>query len=245
MSVFSKKTYEEQEWISLADLMSGLMLLFLAIAVFYMLALTRSAAGVMQVEGELGPAICGAFERDSLRSQVPWNAVCDAETLTVRFENPEVLFESGRSDLTDEFKEILNGFFPGFLRELNSERYQDRITEIGIEGHTSSDWGLGTDQLLEGLEAYEANMALSQARSLSVLSYLARLEVSETVWDSWLRERITANGFSSARIIAPNGREDRDRSRRVEFSVRTDAEDRLREIYRQNDAGVSAAVSRP
>jgi outer membrane protein OmpA-like peptidoglycan-associated protein len=47
----------------------------------------------------------------------------------------------------------------------------------------------------------------------------------------WLRKYLTANGLSSAKaIVDDSGIEDGDRSRRVEFKVRTDAEGKIATI---------------
>jgi outer membrane protein OmpA-like peptidoglycan-associated protein len=163
MSVFGRKTYDEQEWISLADLMSGLM-----------------------------------------------------------------LFESGSAELQEAFKERLNSFFPIWLATFTTdERHRDFVREVSVEGHTSSEW-----EDLEGMPAYLQNMALSQARALSVLNYVIALPISRENWDPWLRERITASGLSSSKIKFTNGGfEDRRQSRRVEFRVITNAEERLRALF--------------
>jgi hypothetical protein len=47
----------------------------------------------------------------------------------------------------------------------------------------------------------------------------------------WLKQFVTANGLSSSRLIRDaDGLEDPDRSQRVEFRVRTDAEVRIAKI---------------
>ncbi len=111
------------------------------------------------------------------------------------------------------------------MRILTSRKYRDSISEVRIEGHTSSDWnGVAAS------DAYFRNMELSQARTRSTLAYVLSLPAdSEQV--SWLQRFVTANGLSSSRLILDDkGVEDVARSRRVEFRVRTDAETRLAKI---------------
>ena len=49
----------------------------------------------------------------------------------------------------------------------------------------------------------------------------------------WLKAHFTANGLSSAKLILnPDGSEDADNSRRVEFNVRTNADARIAEILK-------------
>ena len=225
MSVFAKKTYEEQEWISLADLMSGLMLLFLAIAVFFMVSLGRGFEDVQTGETNLRDSLNAAMTPEILAA---WVADFNDSTFTVTFLDQDLLFESGSAELQEAFKETLRSFFPIWLGPLiRNEQHGDLIRELSIEGHTSSYW-----EGLEGVEAYLQNMALSQARALSVLNYVVDLPVSQENWDPWLRERITASGLSSSKIkLTDEGFEDSGQSRRVEFRMITNAEERLRQLF--------------
>ncbi len=95
-----------------------------------------------------------------------------------------------------------------------------------IEGHTSTGWlGAASED-----EAYIFNMALSQARTRTTLAYLLSLSDVEEQ-KIWLRKYLTANGLSSAKaIIEDDGSENGERSRRVEFKVRTDAEGKIATI---------------
>ena len=105
----------------------------------------------------------------------------------------------------------------------------DDIAEIRIEGHTSSEWQVGTSPEA----AYIRNMELSQGRTRSVLEYalqIPSIQQNQKIHD-WLTRYLTANGLSSSKLIAyPDGRENRKESRRVEFRVRTNAEKRIVEI---------------
>jgi outer membrane protein OmpA-like peptidoglycan-associated protein len=155
-----------------------------------------------------------------------WKAQLLKNDLTIRFSEPEVLFATGSSELKPEFQAILQDFFPRYMRILTSGKYRDSISEVRIEGHTSSDW-IG---VASAGDAYFLNMELSQARTRSTLAYVLNLPADrEQV--AWLRRFVTANGLSSSRLIMDNkGMEDVARSRRVEFRIRTDAETRLAKI---------------
>ena len=225
----------EDHWIPLSDLMTGLMMMFLLIAIVYMIKVesdskllkeaserTKEIATVYKkIKNELYYDLWKAFEKDLPR----W----DAELLTdatLRFKAPDVLFDSGKADLKPRFREILNEFFPKYVSILTSPKYRDSIQEIRIEGHTSSYWlGAPTEQ-----DAYFQNMRLSQDRTRSALEFVMKLgAVSDNV--GWLREHVIANGLSySKRIFNSNGSEDVRRSQRVEFRVRTDADTRIDKI---------------
>jgi outer membrane protein OmpA-like peptidoglycan-associated protein len=76
-------------------------------------------------------------------------------------------------------------------------------------------------------------MGLSQARTRTVLQYVLTLPKIEDQ-EAWVRARLTANGLSSSKLIWQNDHltENQDASRRVEFKVRTNAEDRISDILK-------------
>lgn len=219
---------QEEHWIPLSDLMTGLMMIFMLVAIAFM----------VQVEAESKRIKSIAILYDEMRNQLyvdlkeefetdlrKWRGTLEPD-LSIRFEEPEVLFDTGQSLLKPQFSEILNSFFPRYVSILASEKYRDSIEEIRIEGHTSSIWASWTPPD----EAYFKNMELSQSRTRSTLEYVLLLpQVREL--KPWLTARLTANGLSSSRLrYNPDGTENREGSQRVEFRVRTNAEARIGEI---------------
>lgn len=101
-----------------------------------------------------------------------WDAEIDKQTLEVRFKSPDVLFGLGSTELKPKFKLILDDFFPRYLKVLDN--YQEHITEVRIEGHTSTDWTGTTNPDI----AYFNNMALSQGRTRAVLQYVYGIKIS-------------------------------------------------------------------
>jgi outer membrane protein OmpA-like peptidoglycan-associated protein len=219
---------EESHWIPLSDLMTGLMVIFLLIAVSYMMQVEADAARIKNVAiaySEIKDALFEDLNREFRNDLPKWNAQLLKSDLTIRFSEPEVLFATGSSELKPEFQRILQDFFPRYVRILTSRKYRDSISEVRIEGHTSSDW----NGVAAG-DAYFLNMELSQARTRSTLAYVMGLPADQEQL-AWLRKYVTANGLSSSRLITDaKGLEDVARSRRVEFRVRTDAETRLAKI---------------
>jgi len=167
-----------------------------------------------------------------------WNASIDKETLTIRFEEPEVLFTMGEVELKGRFKKILSNFFPRYITTLDQyarckQREKENkgcIEEIRIEGHTSSEWNVGVTTQ----EAYFLNMMLSQGRTRSVLQYCYALPDVKKF--NWMKSKIAAVGFSSSHpaIIEETGLEDKKRSRRVEFRVKTTVEKQLMKVIKPN-----------
>jgi len=224
----SNHVSEEEQWISLSDLMTGLMLIFMLLAIAYMVKQesesfkTKQVAVVYeQVRQELFDELMREFGKD-----LPvWDAEITPD-LAFRFRNPDILFTIGKHDLKPQFQNILSNFFPRYVRIITAGKYEGTIQEVRIEGHTSSQWL--TSATPE--EAYFLNMELSQSRTRSTLRFVMGLFEVKNKTD-WLRRNVTANGLSSSRLIThKDGTEDTDRSQRVEFHIRTDAEGWLENI---------------
>jgi outer membrane protein OmpA-like peptidoglycan-associated protein len=225
---------QEEHWIPLSDLMTGLMAMFLLISVLYMIQVESDARQIKDVAVAY-TAIRDSLYDDLMREFGPdlakWRAEIDKDQLSMRFTQPEVLFDTGKADLKPEFTTILDDFFPRYVRILTSEKYRENITEVRIEGHTSGFWSQATSED----EAYFLNMALSQARTRTTLSHVLEMPWVNTQ-RPWLKQFVTANGLSSSKPIrAADGSEDAQRSQRVEFKVRTDAEFRIAKILALED----------
>ena len=216
----------ESHWISISDLMSVLMMVFLFIAVSYMLNVTEEKNKIEQIAityNKLQEELYQDLQQEFGEDLEKWNASIDKKTLSVKFDAPEVLFAFGSAHLRNRFRTILSNFFPRYVSILTSEKYLNEIEEIRIEGHTSSQWNSNTYPQ----EAYIGNMELSQDRTREVLAFVLLLdEVKEQ--RSWIKEKLTANGLSSSKLILKaDSTEDSQRSRRVEFRLRTNAEQRI------------------
>lgn len=217
---------EGEGWLSVSDMMAGLMIIFLFIAITYIKDIRAEKERIEEIavawnktQDKLYEDLHGAFKEDLEK----WKASLDRETLSVRFQEPSILFEQGESQLKHGFKEILNDFFPRYISII--KKYKDDLAEVRIEGHTSSIWNGSVSEM----EAYFKNMELSQNRTRETLEYVLSLpEIQNEV--GWARENITANGLSSSKTIQNNGVENRELSRRVEFRVRTKAEERIMTI---------------
>ncbi|NEX21187.1 OmpA family protein [Thiorhodococcus mannitoliphagus] len=216
---------EDSHWLVVSDLMATLMMIFLFLAVLHMAQVERThlvETEVRATAAESRQAIYQALE-DEFREDLPrWRAELVKPTLTLRFREPDVLFDRSSARIKPEFEAILRDFLPRYLAQLSG--FKDVIREIRIEGHTSSEWSADTAPL----QAYFLNMELSQQRTQAVLRFAYGLEGLEDA--TWFRDRVAAVGLSSSRLVHdPDGAEDPEASRRVEFSVLTDFESRLLE----------------
>jgi outer membrane protein OmpA-like peptidoglycan-associated protein len=217
---------EDEQWISISDLMAGLMIIFLFIAITYIRPVQDErdtirdiAVTFQEAEEDLYEALRREFKDDLPK----WGAELDRETLSVRFKAPEVLFDAAKTTLKERFKYILGNFFPRYIAVLS--KFREHIAEVRIEGHTSSEWS----EMSTTDEAYFKNMRLSQGRTREVLAYSLLLP-NITPFKSWLIQKLTANGLSSSQTIIEGGVEEKNLSRRVEFRVRTNAKQQMVKI---------------
>jgi len=226
-------------WISFSDIMTALMVVFMFIAISYIMEINaeqnernKIIEEFRDVKAELYDELRDAFSDDFDR----WGIELDKD-LSIKFTNPEVLFASGRSDLTPRFKTILDEFFPRYLKIIMKPNFTEKISEVRIEGHT--------DTIAIGWfgDSYISNTVLSQLRSTEVLRYLRGTEAyrsldneSEKRLQFWL----TSNGLSYGRTLDDNKELtsvsglpiNNKYSRRVEFRIITTSEKVVEEFLR-------------
>lgn len=234
---FKTKSHDGEHWISISDMMSGLMMIFLFIAISYMLKVSKEKEHIKEIAvtyNRLQNDLYGDLEKEFHNDLPKWNAIIDRQSLSVRFESPDVLFERGDYVIKPVFRNILANFFPRYISILTKEKYENDIEEIRIEGHTSSEWRF--DVSSDG--AYLYNMELSQNRTRSVLEYVLSLPNNKvSSKKDWIKKYLTANGLSSSKIIFVKNKEDKRASRRVEFRIRTNAEKRIVKIIENTQNG--------
>lgn len=204
--------------LSTGDLMAGLLFIFILLLMGAMLQVQEKAEQdeeIVKRYDQIKTQLYIDLQEEFKEDLTVWRATIDS-TLCVRFQEPSMLFDEGDDNLKQNFKGILDDFFPRYIAVLMRPQYKDNIEEIRIEGHTNSNGG------------YFSNMELSQNRTRAVLQYCLNMMPEEDM--AWAKALITANGLSSSHLIMKDGQEDKELSRRVEFRVRTNAEKQLEEI---------------
>lgn len=218
----------DEHWLSVSDLMAGLMMVFLFIAIAFMRHISVERDKIKDVAvayQENQVAIFDALNSEFGNELSKWRASIDKATLSFQFDSPEVLFDTGKSNLKPEFKAILNDFIPRYLAVL--DKFKSSIDEVRIEGHTSSEWARGTSEQ----KAYFLNMQLSQNRTRSVLTYAYLLSDLDKAQKNWVKSNFAAVGLASSRMkLNDDGSENKERSRRVSFRVITNADIQIRKI---------------
>ncbi len=231
---------KESFWIPYADLMTVLMVIFLFISLAYMGLVQFQKKEQDKIFEEykltkenLLKELQQTFEQDKKR----WNLELD-DDLSIKFTNPQVLFDEGKSDVTPTFQNILKEFLPKYLSVVMQDKYKDKIAEIRIEGHTN------TKPINKTNDPYIDNMELSQNRARNVLGFLRQQDCFiqlETSKKERLQYWLTANGLSYGRTIDTNSNLtfnsntaiDPNKSRRVEFRIVTTSEILVEKVIEQ------------
>lgn len=231
---------KESFWIPYADLMTVLMVIFLFISLAYMGLVQFQKKEQDKIFEEykltkenLLKELQQTFEQDKKR----WNLELD-DDLSIKFTNPQVLFDEGKSDVTPTFQNILKEFLPKYLSVVMQDKYKDKIAEIRIEGHTN------TKPINKTNDPYIDNMELSQNRARNVLGFLRQQDCFiqlETSKKERLQYWLTANGLSYGRTIDANSNLtfnsntpiDPNKSRRVEFRIVTTSEILVEKVIEQ------------
>ncbi len=225
-------------WMALSDMMTGLMVIFLFIAIAYISKVNKNTnvlADYIETKTKLHDKFVDEFKSDTARWQMQIG-----KDLSFRFNNPSVLFKQGSWDITPGFKAILQEFLPRYLAILKNDKFKDRIREIRIEGHTDN---VAFPAL--NSDPYIANVILSQRRALSVLNYTRSLssyrhftDEEKNMFEYWF----TANGLSYGKSLDSNHNYtynthhpiDQKASRRVEFRIITNGDDLIEDFIEKN-----------
>lgn len=218
---------EESHWISLSDMMTGLMLVFLLLTVLFMHQWQKDFVDYRDVRSELYEELDKQF-KDKYQE---WEMVLD-DDLTIKFTNPEVLFGYRSAVVTSEFQIILGEFIPQYLGIITQDKYQDKISEVRIEGHTA-DW-----------DDYMYTVRLSQERSDAVLERILSDSFFRTLGiekQARLKFWLAANGYGNGRAIDKDGNfvfNSRSAisadSRRVEFRIVTRSDELIEKVISEN-----------
>ena len=223
--LFGKKESDEGSWVSVSDLMAGLMIVFLFILILYARIANERLESAQDVVDEWRKSEAQIYQalHDEFRDDLDeWDAEIDNKSLTVRFRSPEILFDEGKATLKPKFENILDEFMPRYIG-LIASRFDDKVDEVRIEGHTSS----GYFETPSEMKAFTENMKLSQNRTRAVLEYsLKNKDLGHL--RPWMYKKVSANGLSSSRLILQeDGKENKTQSRRVEFKIRTKSKEAL------------------
>ncbi len=204
----SEKKDHSQLWmIPFADLMSCMVILFLALYGFSYnmkgseyekaLAQMQKELGIKHAEKKLKELEAAKKVEEDLKDQIKEGSLgleVTTSRIKLTFASP-VLFDSGAAALKPSARLLLDPVADSLLKMDN---------RVVVEGHTDSDRMLG--------KKFASNRELSILRAFSVIDYLVGKGVPPA--------RLTAFGYGEFRPAAPNDTEEnKARNRRIEMII--------------------------
>lgn len=224
-------------WLSVSDLMTGLMIIFLFIAIAYISRVQKEQSVLtdyIDTKDKLHSKLVNEFAGDTLL----WK-MSIGKDLSLKFKDPTILFPLGAENLTPKFKEILDDFIPRYINILLNDSLRHKIHEIRIEGHTDTVPIPSKDR-----NSYIGNTMLSQQRALNTLKYIYKNHIDGRYIDyelKLLQYWFTATGHSFGKALDSDGSYatisnnaiNADASRRVEFRIITSGDEILENFVNQ------------
>ncbi len=215
MSIMAKKhsggnSEENVFWTTMSDLMLGLAVVFMTLFVLTITGFSKEAISQKQNQMESSKELIKKLKEANIEAQV------DPMTGDVKISDLE-LFEVGSYNLSSKGKAYLDKLAPIYIENIFSkDELVGQIENIIIQGHTDTQSFAG---IKNPDEQYMKNMTLSLERANSVANYIFHTNYNKQYSDK-LKKLLVVEGKSYSQPILVNGKEDYDKSRRVEMRLK-------------------------
>ena len=197
-------------WTTMADLLLGLAIIFMTLFVLAMTGFTQQELEQKKQQIEVNKELIENLKKANIDAQV------DPMTGDIKISDLE-LFELSSYNLSDKGKAYLDKLIPIYINTIFSKKELiDEIENIIIQGHTDSQSYAG---IKNPDEQYMKNMTLSLQRANAVAEYIFKTEYNKEYNDR-LKKIIVVEGKSYSEPVLVNGKEDYNKSRRVEMRLK-------------------------
>lgn len=196
-------------WITMTDLLLGLAVIFIVLFVLAMTGFTQAKLQEQQLKSEVAKDLAQELNAKNINAQI------DLSTGTVKLSDLQ-LFELGSYQLSEDGKAFLNKFIPIYLNAVYSNpKIADKVVNIVIQGHTDSQSFAGVSS--KDLQ-FVKNMELSTQRANEVAKYIFYTPYNKA-YSAKLHKMLIVEGKSFSQPVIVNGKEDYNKSRRVELQL--------------------------
>ena len=195
---------ERPFWISFADLMTALMVLFLVVMAVALLAVTRTASEREEREATHRSRIAACVERAEAAAARHPGVRIDRDRRVIDFGD-RARFAFGSSALAPEQESVLRRFVPELIALTEGGDCQTVLKRIVVEGYT------------DRTGDYLGNLQLSLLRSQRVLCALFKPGGPDALSDA--QKRAVRDLFLVGGFAFNAGRETAEESRRVEMRI--------------------------
>ena len=205
---YKKNTYTEENifWASMSDLLLGLCIVFIVLFALSMIGLTKKNMEQEQIKQNISEKLIEKFQKEHIKVEV------NKFSGNIKISDLE-LFDLNKSEISQKGKKFLDKITPIYLDTLLEDpEIRKNLDQIIIEGHTDSHSfaNSGSEE-----ENYVKNLDLSTKRASSVAAYMVTKN-----YDNTLIKLLSVNGRSFSDPVLINGKEDFNKSRRVELKFR-------------------------
>lgn len=213
MALIKRQTRDENEenifWITMSDLLLGLAIVFITLFVIAMTGFSQQSLQQQKAQMEVSEKINEQFKKSDLDVEI------DKMTGNLKISDVE-LFELGSWELSNRGKALLDKLAPIYINSIFADKELSKeIEHIIIQGHTDSHMFAGINSKDE---QFIKNMDLSLKRANSVAQYMFRTNYDKKYNDNF-RKILVVEGKSFNEPVLINGKEDFDKSRRVELKL--------------------------
>lgn len=215
MALLTKKKSEEEGdnnifWVTMSDLLLGLAIIFMTLFVLAITGFSQNTLEQKQQQIEASKELIEKLKQANIDAQV------DPTTGDIKISDLE-LFEVGSYNLSQKGKNYLNKLVPIYIDTIFSKKELiNGIENIIIQGHTDSQSYIGVKN--PDLQ-YMMNMSLSLQRANSVAEHMFKTNFNKN-YSAKLKDMLTVEGKSFSEPILVNGKEDYNKSRRVELRLK-------------------------
>lgn len=198
-------------WVTMSDLLLGLVVVFLVLFVFAITGFTQNKVNEKETQYQVTEKIAQELQKNNIKVDV------DKFSGTIKISDLE-LFELNSWELSSKGKTFMSKFVPVYLDSVMKDKsVRDKVSQIVIEGHTDSQTFAGAKSKEE---QYYKNMDLSLKRASSVAQYIVYSDYKgKNSYEKDLFKLFVVAGKGPAEPVLVNGKEDYSKSRRVELKL--------------------------
>jgi len=198
---------ENPYWISISDLMTGLLIIFILTLSYYILSFSQKTTELAEnniKRANILKSIQKALEMQGIKVKV------DLEHGILHL--PEgILFDSGKAELKEEGLKLLQKLGPILYEVLTRPEFVNSVETIFIEGHT--------DNVPIHTTRFQSNWELSTQRAINTWRVLLKITPELKSLKNRNNEPLfTCSGYADTRPVASNNTpEGRRENRRIDF----------------------------
>lgn len=198
-------------WVTMSDLLLGLVVVFLVLFVFAITGFTQNKVNEKETQYQATEKIAQELKKNNI------NADVDKFSGRIKISDLE-LFELNSWQLSPKGRAYMSKLVPVYFNTIMKDpKIRENISQIIIEGHTDSQTFAGAKSQED---KYFKNMDLSLKRASSVAQYIVYSNYSgKEKYEKDLFKLLSVEGKGPSEPVTVKGKEDFAKSRRVELKL--------------------------